>query len=111
METITSDIEIFRFLEKADSLAFDPLKNAVFEFSHENYWCLLIFSSSGPTKGCKLFLLEHHHIPIEAEKELLPELLSLREDYGYDLLKNEALLIVEKLISRKNNSHLFFDAH
>ena len=111
MELISNDLEVFELLERAGEVTFDFSKRVVKEFSNETFWALLIFSPSGPLKGSKLFLIENESLFIEAEKKLLPELLALPEEHGYDILKNKALSIVEKLICRRRNQELFFDAH
>lgn len=109
MRIITNDIEVFNFLEKAKQVSFDPVKNEVFEFFHEANWCLFLFCVTGKSKGCKLFLLEKEFLSLELEKNLLPALLNLPDEMEF--LKNKALEIAERLIIRRNNEQLFFDAH
>lgn len=111
MKLITDDIEIFNLLEKANVAAFDPSKPLVLDFVHEENWCLLIFNPSGELKGCRLFLVDLQNLSIEAEKLLIPELLALDDKHDYDLLKNQALAIVEHLLRDKKSSQLYFDGH
>jgi hypothetical protein len=109
MKILTGDIEILKILSESGNENFDPLKNQVFEFSYGESWCLFLFNPSGKFKGCRLYMLEK---PFETalREKLLPELLSLNDNHRYVILKNEALNIVESLISGKND-FLFFDAH
>lgn len=111
MKILLDDIEIFNLLEKANVAAFDPSKPLVLDFVHEDNWCLLLFNPSGELKGCRLFLLEEKGLSTEAEKLLIPELLSLDDNHGYDLLKTRALAIVEHLLRDKKSSQFYFDGH
>ena len=111
MQIIRNDIEIFSFLENANVAAFDPTRPLVLDFFHENRWCLFIFNPSGELKGCKLFLIDENGLLIEAEKLLVPELLALEDNHGYDQLKNRALVIVEQLLRDKKSNQLYFDGH
>ena len=111
MKILLHDIEIFQLLEKANVAGFDPTKSLVLDFIHEENWCLLIFNPSGELKGCRLFLIDEKDLSIEAEKLLIPELLSLNDNSGYDLLKTKALSIVEHLLRDKKSSQLYFDGH
>jgi hypothetical protein len=111
MKILTADTEIFDLLEKAGKAGFDPGKTMVMEFMHEEKWCLLIFNPSGELKGCKLFLIDEQVFSQEAEKLLIPELLALEDNHGYDRLKNEALAIVEHALRDRKNQQSYFDAH
>lgn len=111
MQLITDDPEIFALLEKAGKAAFDPSLPAVIEFDVDTYYGLLLYTPSGPRKGCLLFLVEHHALDEESGSLLLPRLLALPEDHGFSLLKTDALAAVERLIIRRNSDRLFYDAH
>ncbi len=111
MQVILTDIEIFAFLEKANVAAFDPGQPLVLDFIHENHWCLFVFNPSGELKGCKLFLIDEKNLSIELATVLIPSLLALEDNHGYDVLKNRALVIVEQLLRDKKSSQLFFDGH
>lgn len=111
MRILFDDIEVFEFLEKANVAGFDPTKPIVLDFVHETNWCLLIFNPTGKLKGCKLFLVDETNLTVEAEKLLIPELLAMDDNHGYDLLKNHALSIVERLLHDKKSGQLYFDGH
>lgn len=111
MQVLLDDIEIFALLEKADVAAFDPLKPLVLEFVYEDNWFLLLFNPAGELKGCRLFQIEEKNLSDEAEKLLIPELLSLDDNHGYDILKTRALAILEHLLRDKKSSQLYFDGH
>jgi hypothetical protein len=110
MKILTDDIEVFKILSDAGMENFDPLKKHVATFLSGNFWCLFLFNPSGKLKGCRLYILEQQTLDRELREKLLPDLLLLNDNHGYVILKNEALIVVESLISsRKEN--LFFDAH
>jgi len=104
MQLLTDDLVIFSLLEKAQQVSFDPAKPAALDFHTEDHVALFLFNPAGPLKGCRLYLLDQRSADEELESVLLPELLALPEEEGYAVLKNE-------LISRRNSSRLFFDAH
>lgn len=111
MQEMTDDIEIFAFLEKAGLADFDPAISFAREFRLESDFLLLLFSHSGKHKGCRLFICKETALEREAESVLLPALLALPEDSGYDKIKNAALSIAEQIIAERNSNRLFFDAH
>ncbi len=111
MKVILDDSEIFELLEKASLTQFDPSKQIVLDFTFEENWHLLLFNPSGNLKGCKLFVISKNNLALEAEKLLIPELLSLSDDDGFIFLKNKSLEIVELLLQDKKSAQLFFDGH
>lgn len=111
MRVLRDDIEIFRLLENAGVAAFDPSRPCVLEFVQEENRALLLFNPSGELKGCRLYLIAEKDLSKEAEKLLIPELLSLDDNHGYDLLKNKALAIVEHILRDKKSDQLYFDGH
>lgn len=111
MEICTSDIEIFKLLSDLKQDAFDHGKFFVGEFSSEENWYLFLFNPDGKFKGVRLYAIRKKLLEFELEKFLLPDLLSLTDDFSYGEIKNEALNIVENLISNRRRESLFFDAH
>lgn len=111
MKILTDDVLIFERLSESKKEIFDPLQKQVFAFWADEMWCLFLFNPSGPLKGCRMYMLEKAHFEMELREKLLPELLSLNDSHDYVILKNNALIIVESLISTGKGDHLFFDAH
>mgnify|MGYP001545830381 CR=1 FL=1 len=111
MQVITADTEVFEMLEKAGHAGFDPQKPLVLDFVFEKNWHLLLFNPEGERKGCRLFRIPENLLFAEAEKLLLPELLSIDHNHGYEILVDKALVIVEDLLRTKKGAGLFFDAH
>lgn len=111
MKIITEDLAVFEILENSGYVLFDARVPLVLEFEYEENWHLLLFSPEGKFKGCKLFVIEKSVLSIEIESDLLPTILSFSETDGFEHIKNEALAIVEKLISHGTGQPRFFDAH
>lgn len=111
MRIITADTDVFEVLEKAGRAGFDPQKPLVLDFIFEKSWHLLLFNPEGESKGCRLYLISENLLFAEAEKLLLPELLSIDHNHGYEILVDKALVIVEDLLRTKKSTGLFFDAH
>ena len=110
MRLLTDDVEIFSWLEEAGADGFDPTRAAVLEIQQGRSCGVLVFNPHGVQKGCRLFLLDRDQLPAEA-RLLLHELLLLPDDDDFAGLKNDALLLCERLIARRDNEQFFFDAH
>lgn len=110
MRLLTDDVEIFSWLEEAGADRFDPTRPSVLEIPNGNCCGVLVFNPHGVRKGCKLFLLDRYQLTAEA-RLLLNELLLLPDDEDFAKLKNDALLLCEQLLSRRDNEMFFFDAH
>lgn len=111
MQELTDDLEIFVLLEKAGLAGFDPSSALVREYYFDSQFLLLLFCPSGIHKGCRLFICPQQDIEREAEEFLLPRLLALPDSGTYDTIKSAALAIAEQIISQRNSTRLFFDAH
>jgi hypothetical protein len=109
MHVITSDTEIFELLERSGRAGFDPKKISVLDFVFEEHWHLLLFNPEGAKKGCRLFVVPCDQLFFEAEKELIPALLGLDDEF--DKLVTHGLEIVEHLLQDKKNEQLYFDGH
>ena len=107
MQVITADTDVFDLLEKASQAGFDPQKPLVLDFIFENNWHLLLFNPEGEHKGCRLFRIPESLLLAEAEKLLLPELLIMDNNHGYEILIDQALFIVENLLRAKKSGQLF----
>lgn len=111
MQELTDDVAIFALLENAGLAGFDPAQPIVIQHASESDFMLLLFCPAGPYKGCRLFLCPLQMLGQEVESVLLPRLLDLPEDNGYDGIKTTALIVVEQIISQRNSNRLFYDAH